>query len=115
MRGVPFPFCDEGAEHESGDQPNVHEEDSDRLDPRPARHLPEGVGGDGADGGEDPQHAGPEPDPAINEDEHRAGEFNDDSQKRHGRRRRHAGLRHFRNRASKVGDLAEPGDQVIHD
>src|ERR1700674_150498 len=82
VRGAPFAFGDEGAEHESGDQPKVHEEDGDRFDPRQARHLPEGVGGDGADGREDPQHAGLQPHPSINQDEHRAGEFNEGAQER---------------------------------
>src|SRR5271170_206751 len=114
LRGATYTFRNEGAEHESGDQPKMHKKDGDRFGPRAARHLPEGVGRDGTDGGEDTQHAGPEPDPATDQDEHRAAEFNEDAQKRHGRRRRHPGLRHFRNRASKVGDLAEPRNQVSH-
>ena len=34
LRGAPFVFGDEGAEHESRDQPEVHQEDAERFDPR---------------------------------------------------------------------------------
>jgi len=92
----------------------VHEKDSERLDPRPTREFPEGVGGYGADGSEDSQHSSPEPDPATAHDEHGAGQLYEDGQSRHGCRRRHAGFDHFRNRTPQVADLAQPGDQVIH-
>ena len=54
------------------------------------------------------------PDPVIGQNQHRAGEFNEDAQKRHDRRRRHPGLRHFGDPARKIGDLAEPGGQEDH-
>jgi hypothetical protein len=60
------------------------------------------------------QHAGPKPNPATDQNQHRAGEFNEDAQKRHGRWLWHAGLRHFGDPAGKIGDLAEPGSQKGH-
>jgi hypothetical protein len=56
----------------------------------------------------------PIPAPSQTQRSIRTGKFDEDAQERHGHGRRHAGFRHFRNRARKIGDLAEPGAEVKH-